>query len=40
MRECEEMLKIVQWSKDSQLDLVSGSLLASRRKMHMSEAYR
>ena len=40
MRECEEMLKIMQWSKDSRLDLVGGSRLASHRKMHTSEAYR
>ena len=31
MRECEEMLKIVQRSKDSQLDLAGSSRLVSRR---------
>ena len=30
MRECEEMLKIVQRSRDSRLDLAGGSRLASR----------
>ena len=33
MRECEEMLKIVQRSWDSQLDLTGGSRLASRQKV-------
>ena len=33
MRECEELLKIVQKSKDSQLDLVRGSQLASHQKV-------
>ena len=32
MRECEEMLKIVQRSRDSRLDLAGGSQLASRQK--------
>ena len=30
MRECEEMLKIVQRSRGSRLDLAGGSRLASR----------
>ena len=33
MRECEELLKIVQRSKDSWLDLASGSRLASRQNV-------
>ena len=33
MRECEELVKIVQRSRDSQLDLVSGSWLAIRQKV-------
>ena len=33
MRECEEMLKIVQRSKDSRLDLAGGSRLASHQKV-------
>ena len=33
MRECKEMLKIVQRSKDSRLDLAGGSRLASRQKV-------
>ena len=33
MRECEEMLKIVQSSRDSQLDLAGGSRLANRQKL-------
>ena len=36
MRECEELLKIVQRSRDSRLDLTGGSRLASRQKVaHM-----
>ena len=38
MRECEEMLKIVQRSRDSRLDLVGGSRLASYQKLHMCQA--
>ena len=34
MRKCEEMLKIVQRSSDSRLDLASRSQLASRQKLH------
>ena len=33
MRECEELLKFVQRSKDSQLDLAGGSRLAGRQKV-------
>ena len=33
MRECEEILKIVQSSKDLRLDLAGGSQLASRQKL-------
>ena len=33
MRECEEMLKIVQSSRDSRLDLADGSRFASRQKV-------
>ena len=33
MRECEELLKIVQRNKDSWLDLVGGSRLASRQNV-------
>ena len=40
MRECEEMLKFVQSSRDSQLELVAGSRLASCQMMHTSEACR
>ena len=40
MRECEEILKIVQSSRDSQLGLAGGSRLASRQMMHTSEACR
>ena len=32
MRECEELLKIMQRSRDSRLDLAGGSWLASRQK--------
>ena len=36
MRECEEMLKIVQRNKDSRLDLAGGLRLASRQNVaHM-----
>ena len=38
MRECEEMLKFVQSSKDSRLDLAGSSQLASRQKLHMCQA--
>ena len=34
MRECEEMLKFVQSSKDLRLDLVGSSQLVSRQKLH------
>ena len=37
MRKCEEMLKFVQSSKDSRLELAGGSRLASRQMMHTSE---
>ena len=40
MKECEEMLKFVQSSRDSRLKLTGGSRLASRQIMHMSEACR
>ena len=33
MRECEELLKIVQRNRDSWLDLASGSRLASRQNV-------
>ena len=36
MKECEEMLKIVQRNRDSRLDLVGGSRLTSRQNVaHM-----
>ena len=36
MKECEELLKIVQRSRDSRLDLSGGLRLASRQKVsHM-----
>ena len=36
MRECEEILKIVQRNRDSRLDLVGGSRLTSRQNVaHM-----
>ena len=38
MRVCEDMLKIVQRSRDSRLDLAGGSQLASRQKLHTSQA--
>ena len=40
MRECKEMLKFVQSSRDLRLELAGGSQLASRQMMHMSEACR
>ena len=40
MRECEEMFKFMQSSRDSRLELAGGSRLASRQMMHMSEACR
>ena len=40
MRECEEMLKFVQSSRDLRLELAGGSWLASRQMMHTSEACR
>ena len=33
MRECEELLKIVQRNRDSRLDLVGGLRLASRKNV-------
>ena len=33
MRECEELLKIVQRNRDLRLDLVGGSRLASRQNV-------
>ena len=33
VRECEELLKIVQRNRDSQLDLAGGSRLASRQNV-------
>ena len=38
MRECEELLKIVQRSKDSRLDLAGGSWLQVARMLHMCQA--
>ena len=38
MRECEEMLKFVQTSRDLQLDLTGSSGLASRQKLHTCQA--
>ena len=38
MRKCDEMLKIVQRNNDSRLDLVGGSWLASRQKLHVCQA--
>ena len=40
MRECEEMLKFVQSNRDSRLELIVGSRLASRQMMHTSEVCR
>ena len=39
MRECEELLKIVQRSRDSQLDLTGGSQLQAARMMHTYQAW-
>ena len=38
MRECEELLMIVQRNRDSWLDLASGSRLQAARMMHMCQA--
>ena len=38
MRECEELLKIVQRSRDSRLDLVGGSRLQAARMLHTCQA--
>ena len=38
MRECEELLKFVQKSKDSRLDLAGGSRLQVARLMHTKHA--
>ena len=38
MKECEEMFKFVQSSRDSRLDLAGSSRLASRQKLHMCQA--
>ena len=38
MRECEELLKIVQRSRDSRLDLAGGSRLQAARIMHTCQA--
>ena len=38
MRECEELLKIVQRNKDSWLDLAGGSQLQAARMMHTHQA--
>ena len=38
MRECEELLKFVQRSRDSRLDLASGSRLQATRMMHTCQA--
>ena len=38
MRECEELLKFVQRSRDSRLDLASGSRLQAIRMMHTCQA--
>ena len=40
MKECEEKLKIVHSARDLGLDLAAYSRLASRQRMHMSEACR
>ena len=37
MRECEEMFKFVQSSRDSRLDLAGSSRLAIRQKLHMCQ---
>ena len=38
MRKCEELLKIVQRSKDLRLDLAGGSRLQAARRLHMCQA--
>ena len=38
MRECEELLKFVQRSRDSWLDLAGGLRLQAARMMHMCQA--
>ena len=38
MRECKEMLKIVQRNRDSRLDLAGGLRLASCQKLHTCQA--
>ena len=38
MKECEEMLKFVQSSRDLQLDLAGSSRLASCLKLHTCQA--
>ena len=38
MRECEELLKIVQRSRDLQLGLTSGSRLQAARMLHTCQA--
>ena len=38
MRGCEEMLKFVQSSRDSRLDLTGNLRLASRQKLHTCQA--
>ena len=38
MRECEEILKIVQISRDLRLDRAGGLRLASRQKLHTCQA--
>ena len=40
MRECEEMLKFVQSSRDSQLDLVGSSQLVNSQKLHTRQTCR
>ena len=38
MKECEKLLKFVQRSRDSRLDLISGSQLQAARMMHTCQA--
>ena len=38
MRECEELLKIVQRNRDPRLDLASGSRLQAAKMMHTCQA--
>ena len=38
MKECEELLKFVQRSRDLRLDLAGGSLLQAAKMMHMCQA--